>query len=334
MDSAHTLSGWRRYAATRLDPEDRPTPGAIDLKGMSERERLAIEEQRLDYHSATHVIETPLLHSLLQETRLLMIANRRQLGARQGVILSGPPTTGKTTALLSLGLRVENVVKMREPQYSGAAVAYISLPPQATPKSIARAIVNYYGINPPPRTTFPELADAAVGFLNDLDTRVIIIDEIHNLTLRSRAGAEASDFLKYLLERVPSTAVYAGVDVEHAGLFDGVRGRQLAGRFVRIEASPFSYGIKEERLSWARLVAAFEETLCLANHKAGALRRSSQYLYTRTSGHIGSLASLIRKSAITAILTGDEEITVKLLETIQIDFAAETHAGSATASFR
>jgi hypothetical protein len=30
-------------------------------------------------------------------------------------------------------------------------------------------------------------------------------------------------------ERIPATIVYAGIDVEHAGLFTGTRGQQIAG---------------------------------------------------------------------------------------------------------
>jgi hypothetical protein len=44
-----------------------------------------------------------------------------------------------------------------------------------------------------------------------LDTRVsmIIVDELHNLDMTTRAGAEASDTLKYFSERLPSTFVFS-----------------------------------------------------------------------------------------------------------------------------
>ena len=43
-------------------------------------------------------------------------------------------------------------------------------------------------------------------------------------------------------DRLPATFVYAGIDVEAQGLFAGVRGRQIAGRFTVIPAAPFAYG--------------------------------------------------------------------------------------------
>ena len=56
------------------------------------------------------------------------------------------------------------------------------------------------------------------------------VDELHNLNLATRAGAEVSDQLKYFAERLPATFIYAGIDVESAGLFAGTRaGRSPAG---------------------------------------------------------------------------------------------------------
>jgi hypothetical protein len=40
------------------------------------------------------------------------------------------------------------------------------------------------------------------------------VDEIHDLNIATRAGAEASDTLKYFSERIPATFVFAGINVE------------------------------------------------------------------------------------------------------------------------
>ena len=143
-----------------------------------------------------------------------------------------------------------------------------------------------------------------------------------------RAGAESSDYLKYLAERTPATMVYAGVELESAGLFSGLRGRQLAGRFTLVRATPFSYAAQEDRRTWTSLIAAFEAHLRLLNHKPGTLPRLSSHLYTRTGGNIGSLSQLVKKAAITAIQDGTERITKYLLETINIDIAAHNSEAS------
>ncbi len=49
-------------------------------------------------------------------------------------------------------------------------------------------------------------------------TQILIVDEMHNLVLRTRPGAEASDFLRHIAERVQATMIHAGVEVEKAGI--------------------------------------------------------------------------------------------------------------------
>jgi len=46
---------------------------------------------------------------------------------------------------------------------------------------------------------------------------LVCVDELHNLNLATRAGAEVSDQLKYFAERLPATFVYAGINVEVQG---------------------------------------------------------------------------------------------------------------------
>ena len=152
------------------------------------------------------------------------------------------------------------------------------------------------------------------------------VDEIHNLNLATRAGAEVSDQLKYFAERLPATFVYSGIDVEAEGLFAGVRGRQIAGRFTLIASTPFAYGTTEQRTAWRSLIATLEAMLRLHQHTTGTLVALDEYLYRRSSGMIGSLSQLVRGAAILAIEDGTEQITRELLDLVPVDFAAEKAA--------
>jgi hypothetical protein len=127
-------------------------------------------------------------------------------------------------------------------------------------------------------------------------------------------------------ERLPATFIYAGIDVEAAGLFAGVRGRQIAGRFTVIGASAFAYGTGEQREQWRALVATMESTLRLHRHKAGSLVALDEYLYRRSGGMIGSLSHLVRGAAVLAIEDGTERITRALLDIVPVDHAAERSA--------
>ncbi len=85
---------------------------------------------------------------------------------------------------------------------------------------------------------------------------------------------------------------------------------------------------------WRGLVATLEDALRLHRHQAGTLAGLDRYLHQRTGGMIGSLSHLIRGAAIEAMLSGTEQITRKLLETIDIDHAAQQESVSRTAAVR
>ena len=145
------------------------------------------------------------------------------------------------------------------------------------------------------------------------------MDEIHDLQLATRNGAEVSDTLNYFSERIPATFLYAGIDVEREGLFSGTRGSQIAGRFTLIRTLPFPLAAE-----WQGLVATLEDALRLHRHQPGTLAGLHEHLRRRTGGMIGSLSHLIRGAAIEAILDGSEQITGNFLDAIDIDHAAQS----------
>jgi hypothetical protein len=111
-------------------------------------------------------------------------------------------------------------------------VAYVTVPPAATPKMLAAEFARFAGVPANSRQqNQADITNAVCDVLARLRTDLVIVDEIHNLNLATRVGADASDQLKYLAERIQATFVYAGIDVEGSGLFGGTRGQQIAGRF-------------------------------------------------------------------------------------------------------
>jgi hypothetical protein len=166
-----------------------------------------------------------------------------------------------------------------------------------------------------------DITNAVCDVLARLRVDLVLVDEIHNLT---RAGADASDQLKYLAERIPATFIYAGINVEGSGLFAGTRGQQIAGRFGVITCQAFPYGTAAQRQQWQALIATLEQSLRLHRHQPGQLLRLDAYLHERTDGMIGSLSHLIRGAAVEAILDGTEKITRETLDRIGLDHAAET----------
>jgi hypothetical protein len=271
------------------------------------------------------VVATPTIRNVFTTGRRLVLLNRHQISGRRGLIVTGQAGTGKTTAIAQLGRNHELLVRKR----LGAAAAgrmpvvYVTVPPRATPKMLAIEFARFLGIPVPRTETQTSITNAVCDLLIKLRVEVALVDEIHNLNLATLAGAEASDQLKYLSERIPATFVLAGIDVAASGLFSGVRGQQIAGRYTVTETEPFAYGTSAQRQDWRNLIASLEDALRLHRHKPGSLVQLDGYLHERTDGAIGSLSQLVRGAALEAIISGNEAVTRKTLDAIKVDQTAE-----------
>jgi hypothetical protein len=264
-------------------------------------------------------VATPTIRQVIVEGRRLSYLNRNAHSGRCGLILSGPARTGKTTALTQLGKTLEVIHRQRHPRADAdIPTLYITVPPAATAKMIAIEFARFLGLPTMRRANLTDIIEAVCGVCLDTRTALVAVDEIHNVSLMTRTGAEASDMLKYFSERIPATFCYAGIDVERAGLLSGTRGEQIAGRFGMIRTGAFAPGDE-----WTALIGVLEGSLRLHRHHPGTLTGLAAHLHTRTSGMIGSLLRLIRSAAVQAVLDGTEKITRATLDSIGIDIAAQ-----------
>ncbi|MET7610400.1 ATP-binding protein [Streptomyces seoulensis] len=321
-----TKEGWRRFVEHESSPPALLT--TVQQAALSPKERLRDDELRRNYHADLPLVNTPTIQKVIATSRLLIQLNRQQISARRGIIISGASGTGKTTALSQLGRAHEIAVRKRHPRdRARLPVLYVTVPPAATPKMLAMEFARFFGLDFPTRFNITDVVNAVCATAAHVHVDLVLIDELHNLNLATRTGAEASDQLKYFAERLPATFAYAGIDVEDQGLFAGTRGRQIAGRFTVIRTTPFPYAPGADRDAWHSLVGTLESILRLHHHQTGTLPSLSEYLYHRSGGMIGSLSQLIRGAAVLAIEDGSERITEGLLETVPVDYAAErSHA--------
>jgi hypothetical protein len=312
-----TLAGWRRFTA------DQPTVPHLlaeqDWLGLGGEARAAYDDDRVEHHSRLIVVQTPTVRDVVTRGRRLAQLNKSAHYGRCGLLVSGPARTGKTTAITQLGKTVEVTHRRRNPRSPHDIPAvYITVPPAATPKMIAMEFARFFGLPVHRKSNITDVIESVCGVCLDARVTVVAVDELHNLNTATRAGAEASDTLKYFSERIPATFVYAGINLERAGLLAGTRGAQIAGRFGIVRTGPF--GNDDQ---WAALVAALEGSLRLHRHTSGTLPALAGYLHRRTHGMIGSLLWLIRSAAIQAIIDGTEQVTRQSLDSVEADIAAQ-----------
>ncbi|MEV8638350.1 ATP-binding protein [Streptosporangium sp. NPDC051023] len=315
-----TLDGWRRFV--NADPPAFALLADDDWKELDQRQRQNYDEARIAYHSEMAIVTTSTITEIATEGRLLTLLNQREDGARRSLMVSGEATTGKTTAIKQLGRTHELRVRARHPGADRIPVVYVTAPPKGSPRKLAVEFAHFLQLPPVrPRHTVTDIADAICQVLVDARTDLVIVDEIHNMNLETRAGEDLSDHLKYFTEHLPATFVFAGIEVERSGVFTGIRGKQIAGRCVMIPTQAFPFNTE-----WKQLVAAMESSLRLHGHEPDSLIKLARYLHQRTGGTVGSLSHLIRKAAIKAILGGEEAVTKGLMDTMKIDHIADSSA--------
>ncbi|MGO9163949.1 MAG: hypothetical protein ACLP7J_25235 [Streptosporangiaceae bacterium] len=135
------------------------------------------------------------------------------------------------------------------------------------------------------------------------------------------------------------TFIYAGVGLAERRFFaEGLTGQnaalaQTARRWTRLEVPPFEIVSGEGRRHWRGLLKAAERQLVLARAQPGMLTGLADYLFERTTGHIGSFVTLVTRGCFKAIRSGEERLTAGLLDGVRIDEASEQARRQLAAAF-
>ncbi|MFF8265186.1 TniB family NTP-binding protein [Streptomyces virginiae] len=144
---------------------------------------------------------------------------RSQDGARRGLIISGPATTGKNTTMMALGRSFQLADARQYPgQGDRRPVLFISVPPAATPKMLVTEFARYLGIPVTVRMTQTQITDAVCHTYTQAGIRLVLIDEIHRLNPRTTTGAQTADLLKDPLPARHGTRQPFRVEPGNAGM--------------------------------------------------------------------------------------------------------------------
>ena len=341
LSEPRTKEEWRSYLDAQ--PPARPiTPPYVDFLQLSGQEREARNEDRIDYHSALVIVRTDQMKDVHRKIARRMRTNARQApGARRGIVLDGPATVGKSTLVKMFAADYEHALRRKHPErykdryivegnlVDYTPVVYLNIPSQATPKDLSMQLADYMAVTYRSGATKNVLTTRVLESMRLCGTELIIIDDVHFLDLSAREGKVANDHLKYLANHTAATFVFTGADLNTSGLFlegtGSTRATQTSGRNTLIKMSEFKVKTDVEKTEWMRVVKAMEDSLALYRHRSGSLLKLWKYLHDRTGGSICALSDLIRESAIEAIMGGEEAITRKLMDDIEISDVAERH---------
>lgn len=156
------------------------------------------------------------------------------------------------------------------------------------------------------------------------------IGDLHFLQWLNSSGIAISNHFKYIANEFPVTMIFIGVGLAARGLFsegsdyqDAVLA-QTGRRATALDMEPFTVNTECGRQQWRQLLLAIEQRVVLADKHPGMIADDlCDYLYARSTGHIGSLMTLINRGCQRAVRSGEEKLTTELLDKIKIDTASE-----------
>lgn len=335
-DRQYTLSrlpGWL-HMVDSPGREQPPHRAVGDLAAMSKTDRQRYNDARAVWHANLGPIRTPQLLALHDHLAEIVEANRQDGDKNKpAALVDAYPGLGKTTAVLDYAKTYHRQqIALRGHTTTGGhrrvPVTYIALTGNTHIKGLNQAICRFYGL--PATGSADTLAARAVDAVLSLDTQVFIIDDIHFLDMRRRDAQAMANHLKYLSNAFPVTIIYIGVGVAARGLLrEGMTTSealfaQFGRRTTPLSLQPFLVDTDGGRQQWRRLLLTIEQKLVLANNYRGMLADDlSDYLYTRSTGHFASLMTLVSRGCLRAIRSGQEQLTVELMDKVNNDAASE-----------
>ncbi len=331
--------GWIMLAEAgpRTPPErlTRTVLGGLSVPAREEHDRA-----RRIWHANIGPLKTPQMAAIHEDLWDIVDSNMHDGDKVKGAAaIDAYPGLGKTTTALAFAREFHR----REVAAGGSftldghehlPVCRIGLGANTTIKALNQAILDFYG-HPSAagryhRATTAQLASQALDCIVSCRTRLVVVDDVHFLDVRSRDGLEVSNHLKWLANEFPVTFLFVGVSLRERGLMsEGMTAAdqamaQTARRWTRLTLTPFHVTDEISRAQWRALLLGIEKNLVLAELRPGDLADElSGYLFARTTGHIGSLMTLINRAAGRAIRRGEEKLTRELLDTVKIDEGAE-----------
>lgn len=281
LPSAHIIA--------RLSPEER----IIKLQG----------DYWIGYNHAEQALNH--LQTLLKYPKRIRMPN---------MLLIGPTNNGKTM-IVERFRRQHMPYESEDKNHEVIPVLMVQMPASPTMQRFYAAILSSLRS---PIITYPSTAKSevmALKILKKTQTKILIIDEIHNLLSgRMDKQREFLNALRFLGNELQIPIV--GVGTKDAYL--AIRSDdQLENRF-----EPFILPLWKDEHELMRLLASFQKILPLQKPSNLLSSDIRSLLLRRSEGTIGEIASLLIQATSLAIRSGKEFIDLEVLE--QADYRSPT----------
>lgn len=327
--------GWLRFVNTPA----RITPEALTRNELEQLGDEAFDDynrQRREWHANLGPINTPQMAALHEDLWDIVDSNVQDGDKAKGAVaIDAFPGLGKTTTVLDFAKKFhKREIKEQGSETAGGnerwPVSRVGLTGNTGMVEFNRAMLSFFAHPGMSKGNAAHFAHRALDCVLACETKLLIVDDLHFLRWRNTAGVEISNHFKYIANEFPVTLVFVGVGLAARGLFseghsyeDAVIA-QTGRRTTKLDVQPFVTTTDKGRREWRQLLLALEKRIVLADKRPGMLADDlSDYLFARSTGHIGSLMTLINRGCQRAVRTGAEYLSRELMDLVKNDAASE-----------
>ncbi|CAJ1506392.1 AAA family ATPase [[Mycobacterium] kokjensenii] len=337
--------GWQRFVntAARIPPE--PLSRG-QLRSLSEEAFDDYNRQRRKWHANLGPIRTPQLAALHEDLWDIVDSNAQDGDKAKGAVaIEAFPGLGKTTSVLDFAKKFHRREVNEQGTVTDAGaerwpVCRVGLTGNTGMVEFNRAMLAFFAHPGTTRGNAAHFAHRALDCVLSCETKLLIVDDLHFLRWRNTVGVEISNHFKYIANEFPVTLVFVGVGLTKRGLFseghsyeDAVIA-QTGRRTTKLDMRLFEIDTDDRRREWRQMLLAIEQRVVLAEKRPGMLADElSDYLFARSTGHIGSLMTLINRGCQRAVRTGAEYLSRELMDQVKNDAASEKARQELEAAF-
>lgn len=256
-------------------------------------------DERIEYLKADKWIPYPRANEVLAKMEELF--NEPPRLRMPSMLIVGEPNNGKS----SLVKKFERDHPKTDGLDSAAyPVMYVQAPPVPDERRFYDEIFSTLLVPFRHRDDPSQKIDMIAYYFNKIGTRMLIVDEIHNVLCGSVAKQRAfMNALKNLSNRMMMPMVLVGTK---EALVATNTDTQISSRF-----RPMGLPVWKLDAHFARLLASIETTLPLHSPSKLATPEVATAVFELSEGLIGEIFALVNDAAMVAISSGSEQVTMK-----------------------
>lgn len=257
---------------------------------------------RIDYIKKSRWIGYPKAQSILKKLEDFLVYPKQP--RMPGMLIVGPSNNGKTSLIRNFAGKhlADESINL---EHISAPVFYIQAPPTPNEAAFYSNILNSLFQRVPAASTDAK-REKAILALKNIQTRVLIIDELHNILAGSSVKQQQFlNMIKYLSNELEICIVGCGTgDLLRAVSIDP----QIQNRFI-----PELLPVWPMDKTYRQLLMSFERTLPLKQPSELHNSLLASRIHALSEGTIGELSMLLNMAAEYAIKTGVEKIDQNIL---------------------